>query len=109
MNKELKDKAIELNKWLLSQEVVIEYKKYERLIKSNPQISIQEKKLKELQKEIVNKKYKDEDCLEVIKEYELLKKDFFSNPIVNNYLLLKEEVNQLIQQVNTIINKEIND
>lgn len=109
MNKELKDKAIELNKWLLSQEVVIEYKKYERLIKSNPQISIQEKKLKELQKEIVNKKYKDEDCLEVIKEYELLKEEFFSNPIVNNYLLLKEEVNQLIQQVNTIINKEIND
>lgn len=109
MNKELKDKAIELNQWLLSQEVVIEYKKYEQLIKNNPELQLQERRLKDLQKEIVNRKHTDEDCDILIKEYEIKKEEFFNNPIINNYLLLKEDVNQLLQQVNSIINKEINE
>lgn len=107
MNKELKEKALELNQWLLSQEVVIEYQKYEKAIMNNPYLSKKEEKLKELQKEIVNRKYKDEKCDSLIQEYEMMKEEFFHHPIVHNYLLLKEEVNQLVQQINFIINNEI--
>lgn len=104
----MKEKAKQLNDWLLSQDVVIEYKKYEMMIKKNDQLKKQEELLKSLQKEIVNKKHQDEDCEQLIKEYQIKKDEFFQHPVVHNYLLLKEDVNQLIQQINDIINQEIN-
>lgn len=108
MNKELYDKALEVHQWLMEQDVVKEYKKYEIMIKDHEKLKLQEEKLKQLQKEIVNKKHKDEDCDDLIKEYEVLKDEFFNHPIVHNYLLLKEEVNLLIQQMTSIINQNIN-
>lgn len=39
--------------------------------------------------------------------YEDLRKKFESNPLVNNYLNLKEEVNNLLQEINQVINQEI--
>jgi cell fate (sporulation/competence/biofilm development) regulator YmcA (YheA/YmcA/DUF963 family) len=101
------NKAEELNQWLLNQNEVKEYLKYDKLIKEHPELSNLEKEIKELQKEIVNKKHKDEYCDDIIKEYEEKKEIFFSNPIVNNYLLLKEEVNELCQQINNILNNSI--
>ena len=35
LNKEIEDKAKRLNQWILNQEVVKEYQKYEQLIKNN--------------------------------------------------------------------------
>ncbi len=107
MNKKLIDKAKELNQWLLQQEEVKEYLKYDKIIKENSELACLEKELKELQKEIVNKKYKDEYCDDLIANYEKKKNTFFENPIVHNYLLLKEEVNNLCQQINSIINDDI--
>ena len=109
MNKELELKAKELNQWLISQEVVKEYQKYEKIINENKELKNKELKLKAMQKEIVNKKHTDEDCSDYIKEYEELKEEFFNHPLVHNYLLLKQEVNQLIQQITQIINQNINE
>ena len=109
LNKKPELKAKKLKQWLISQEVVKEYQKYEKMIKENHQLKQQEQELKKLQKEIVNKKHTDDDCNQLIHDYEILKEAFYNHPIVNNYLLLKEEVNQLVQQINQIINSNIND
>lgn len=103
----VEDKAKELNNWLLNQELIKEYKKYETLIKKHPEISKQQKTLKAMQKKIVIEKSKDHDCSSLIHEYELMKEQYYNNPIVNNYIVLKEEVNNLIQQINNIINQGI--
>ena len=108
MNNEIKEKALAIHNWILQQPVVKEYQKYEKLIKENETLSNQEKRLKELQKEIVNKKYKEEDCEELINEYNELKEQFYNSPLVHNYLSLKEEVNQLFQQISQMLNQSIN-
>lgn len=108
MNKELENKAKELNRWLLDQGVVKEYLKYEKLIRQHVELAKEEEELKAMQKKIVNDKHLDKDCDELIKEYEERKERFYDHPIVHNYILLKEEVNQLTWQINTLINKEIN-
>lgn len=108
MNKDIEVKALEIHQWLLKQDVVQEYLKYEKSIKENKELSFQESRLKQLQKEIVNKKYHDDDCSQIIDEYENLKKEFYEHPLVHNYLLLKEEVNQLFQEITHIINQNIN-
>lgn len=107
LNKELETKAKELNSWLLNQELIKEYKKYEQAIIAHPELSKLEQELKALQQTIVKEKNLDHDCETIIKEYEEKKGIFFENPLVHNYLLLKEEVNDLCQQINDIINKEI--
>lgn len=107
MNKELRDKALELNEWLLNQEEVKEYLRYEKLIKTHPELSSLEEELKEMQKLIVNNRNDQIECDELIEEYNIKKELFFNNPIVYNYLSLKEEVNNLVQQVNSIINEEL--
>jgi Predicted membrane protein len=108
LNKGLENKAKELNCWLLEQDVVKEYLKYEKLIHQHVELSREEEELKAMQKKIVNDKHLDKDCDELIKEYEERKEKFYGHPIVHNYILLKEEVNQLTWQINTLINEEVN-
>ena len=72
------DYAKELNDYLLNLEVIKEYQKYERLID-------QDNEIKELE----------------------LKAEFENNPIVVNYLYLKEEVNEILQFINSYINGQL--
>ena len=99
MNKDLKDQAIKLNQWILEQDVVKEYKKYETLIKKDAYLNNLEKELKSLQQQIVILKHQDVDCYDIVEEYHKKKLLFDENPIVHNYLILKEEVNDLISQI----------
>lgn len=108
MNNDIREKALEIHQWLVNQEVVQEYLKYEKLIKTDEKLAFQEKRLKELQKEIVHKKHYENDCQQLITEYNDLKNQFYDHPLVHNYLLLKDEVNQLFQQITKIINQNIN-
>lgn len=107
MNKDIKDKAYALNQWILEQAVVKEYQKYERLIKDNPVLEQEEQVLKGLQKQIVKQKHLGHDCQELILEYQNRKKAFDENPIVYNYLMLKQEVNDLICLIQDDINKQL--
>lgn len=107
MNKDIEEKAQTLNQWILKQEVVIEYRKYEKLVKDNDFLQKEELVLKKLQKQIVKEKHLGTDCQELIQEYEERKKSFDENPIVFNYLVLKQEVNDLISLIQDDINKQL--
>lgn len=100
--------AKELNDYLLNLEVIKEYQKYEHLIKENPEISHLEIKMKSLQKKIVNQKAKqDEEVKKTIDEYQQIKEKFETHPLVVNYLYLKDEVDSLLQSLNSYINGEL--
>ncbi len=100
--------AKQLNNWINNQEIVIEFKKYEQIINNNPIFNNLEKEIKELQKTIVNQRanqHKDvENTIQIYKE----KKDYYdSHPVIVNYLFLKEEVDNLLQQINHQINSQL--
>ncbi len=107
MNKDIEDKAKKLNQWLLDNELVKEYQHYETLIKQHPELSKQEEELKTLQQQIVNIKHNNQDATSVIETYQIKKQQFDENPIVHNYLSLKEELNELMIQIETIINEQL--
>lgn len=89
-------------------EVVQEFQKYEKLVHDNQELIDMEKKLKVLQKKIVNQKAKqDETVSETIQKYQILKEQFETHPLVVNYLYLQEEVNGLLQMVNDSINAQL--
>ena len=101
MNKEIEEKAKALNQWILDQEVVKEFQKY------NPDLLNTEEELKDIQKQIVNAKHQGIDCQKLIESYENKRKLFDENPIVYNYLLLKQEVNDLVTQIQDDINEQL--
>ena len=107
MNKEIEEKAKALNQWILDQEVVKEFQKYETLIHNNPDLLNTEEELKDIQKQIVNAKHQGIDCQKLIVSYENKRKLFDENPIVYNYLLLKQEVNDLVTQIQDDINEQL--
>ena len=107
MNKNIELKAKTLNQWILDQEIVKEFHKYEKLIINNPELIKTEDELKQMQKDIVNQKHQGIDCTFLIQDYEKKKKEFDENPIIYNYLSLKEEVNELLNQVQDDINQQL--
>lgn len=101
MNKELYDLCLELNKQLLSNQNVNEFKKVEAMLKNEPFVSLA-KQIQDKQKEFVTK-----DDPHIKTELKQLKDEYFKHPLVNNYDYLLEEVNQLLQYVNQYINAGI--
>ena len=100
------DCAKQLNKYLLNLDVIKEYQKYEQLIHQDDKIEKLEAKMKAYQKKIVNQKSKqDETVVKTIEEYQKIK--FENHPLVVNYLYLKEEVDSLLQSINTYINGQL--
>lgn len=98
----------EVNAYLLNLDVVKDYKRYEKLIKQDESIIALEDKMKEYQKKIVNQKAnQDDNVVETIEEYQKLKDEFESHPLVVNYLYLKQEVDDLLQSINTYINGQL--
>lgn len=107
MNKDVYEKAMALHQWIMEQEVVQEYQKYEHQMSSHQELKDLEETLKQLQQKIVQAKHTQLDCHELIQEYEVKKKAFDQHPLVYNYLILKEEVNTLLHQIQDDINLEL--
>ena len=107
MNKHIEEKAKALNQWILDQEVVKEYLKYEKLIENNQELKQLEEELKQLQQEIVIEKHSHSHCDSLIQEYEQKKKVFDENPLLYNYLSLKQEVNDLLCRIQDDINEQL--
>ncbi len=107
LNKNIQDKSKALNQWILDQEIVKEYQRYETLVQNNQELKALEEELKHLQRQIVQAKHRQEDCQEIIQEYQMKKKDFDENPLIYNYLALKIEVNTLLNQIQDDINLEL--
>lgn len=102
------DCAKQLNKYLLNLDVIKEYQKYEQLIHQDDKIEKLEAKMKAYQKKIVNQKSKqDATVVKTIEEYQKIKDEFENHPLVVNYLYLKEEVDSLLQSINTYINGQL--
>lgn len=97
----------DLNEYILSLDVVKEFKYYENIIRNHPELKEIEKTLKQMQKDIVNHKHLSEDCDNLIQDYYKLKDHFESHPYVYNYLNLKQEVNDLIQMIQNDINTQL--
>ncbi len=107
MNKDIENKAKALNQWILKQDVVKEFQKYEKLLHEQPELLKMEKELKNMQQEIVKRKHQGIDCIDFIQDYQKKKKNFDENPLVYNYLSLKQEVNDLICQIQDDINEQL--
>lgn len=100
--------AQELNDYLLNLDVIKEYQEYERLIHQDDKIEKLEIKMKAYQKKIVNQKAnRDERVVKTIEEYQKIKDEFENHPLVVNYLYLKQEVDSLLQSINTYINGQL--
>lgn len=107
MNKNIQEKAQALHDWILEQEVVKEFQRYEILIQNHQELNLLEKELKDLQKQIVALKHQQNDASELIKLYEQKKQLYDENPLVYNYLILKKEVNHLLQDISYDINTKL--
>lgn len=94
--------AKELHKCLMDNSLVIEYKKYLKIINSNPRYKEIDIELREMQKEIINNY-----SLELVEKYKKKKDEYLNDPVINNYLSLKEELNSLLNTLQDIINDNL--
>lgn len=107
MNHLIEEKAKALNQWILNQDEVIEFQKYEKEIQKHPEILELENELKSLQKQIVNQKYQGNDCSKIIQEYQKKKQEYEEHPLIYNYLQLKHDINILLKQIQDDINEQL--
>ena len=97
----IEELARKLNQEILALEVVQEYQKYEKLV-------LNDEKLKQLQKKIVNQKAKQDDRVtKTIQEYQEKKAYYENHPLVVNYLYLQNEVNEILQTINQQMNNAL--
>lgn len=101
MNKTI-ETAKELHNSLMNHPLVIEYKKYQAIINSNPKYKEIDIELRKMQKEIINNY-----SIELVNEYKKKKDEYLNDPIVSNYLSLKEELNSLLNTIQDIINDNL--
>ena len=97
-----------LNQEILNLDLVKEYQKIEKELACHQELQELEKQIKVLQKKIVNQKAKQDDSVyQTIEEYQELRSSFENHPLVVNSLYLKEELNELLQTINTSINGQL--
>lgn len=100
--------AKQLNEALLKNQTILSFQEHQQAIQNNEHLKKLEIKIKAYQKKIVNQKAsQDEDVVQTIKEYQLLKEEFEHHPLLVNYLYLKEEVDYLLQNINVQINAQL--
>ena len=100
-----KEIALKLNQALLAEEAVKAFQHYEALIKEYKELAQSEKQIKLLQQDLLQAKVHDDDNYESLnKQYHEAYEAFTNHPLVVNYLQLKEEVNDLLLEVEAIIN-----
>lgn len=111
MVKKLNSNAyLALKEEILALEVVKEYQRYYQIIKQNSNLHSKIKELHHLQKEIVNAKEfgLTNALLQYQNAYDKLLKEFDDNPLLANYLALKNEVNNLLILITEIIQNDLN-
>lgn len=107
---ELMDKDIIKVAKLLNQEI-LKSKEYQNYINSKNEIENltelheQEEMLKKMQKKLVNYTFNNDDQVEKLRKlYKQTKDDFQNHPIVCNYILDLELLNELLQYINQYLN-----
>ena len=85
MNKEIQEKSQALHDWILEQEVVKEFQRYEVLIENHQELKELEEELKDLQKQIVRVKHENIDAELCYFSAELLLESNYKSWDVNMY------------------------
>ena len=88
-----------------------DYKKYTELkdkMKNNKDIMDLVNKIKKEEQQLVNKKYRKEDTKELEKNIDKNKKELMSYPIYQEYSYLQEDLNNMFQNIKSIIENSIN-
>ena len=94
--------AKELHDALINNPLVQEYKKYQKIINSNPKYQEIDIELRSMQKEIINNY-----SVELVNEYKKKKDEYLNDVVVSKYLSLKEELNTLLNTLQDIINDNL--
>ena len=102
-----KTQAEALNKLILSDPLIQEFKKDEKTLREHPELLSLEDEIKQESQIILKKKALGELTDEELKAYQDKKAYFENHPLIVNYLNLKSEVNDYLIQVETIINEEL--
>ena len=102
-----RDKADALNKQILNDPLIQEFKRYEEALKQRPELLALEDEIKQESQIILKKKAFGELTDQELKAYQDKKEYFENHPLIVNYLNLKSEVNDYLIQVETIINEEL--
>lgn len=102
-----KTKAETLNKLILNDPLIQEFKKYEEALRQHPELLSLEDEIKQESQIILKKKALGELTDEEMQAFSKKKEYFENHPLIVNYLNLKSEVNDYLIQVETIINEEL--
>jgi len=102
-----KEELIELIKNL---EEVKTYQKFENVINSNKDLKKRFAELKAIQKQLVNAKaiQKQNAIKQFSQTYDEARNSFENEPLIETYLDLQNEINQLLIEVKEIIETELN-
>ena len=105
-NNQIINLAQKINNELLDLPLIKEYQKLEKIISNDKILSNIDYEIRKAQKEMVEHSTK-EDYLLYQDKYVALKETTKENPIFQNYISIKEEVQDLLNQVSSIIKKDL--
>ncbi len=99
--------ALQINRQLLAEDLIKEYLKLEEKVANKYDLVQIEKDIKELQKIVVASKNQNDDFNSYEQMYQDKLNQFNDNPLLANYLNLKEEVNNYLQMIATMIKQSL--
>jgi cell fate (sporulation/competence/biofilm development) regulator YmcA (YheA/YmcA/DUF963 family) len=85
------------------------YQKLEKILNENQVIKEKLNDLKSIQKTMVQKKTYGLDIRAIEEQYQKQLEEMHLFPLLNEYLSLQEEINDMLQQIAFIIEKSINE
>ena len=101
-----KEKLIDL---VIQNEEIQRYKRIEKVINDNKNLKAKFNQLKAIQKQMINAKQIGEQqaIIEFEKRYQTLLDEIESYPLMSDYLALQGDINEMLQQVQSIIEEGI--
>jgi len=105
MENNIRDLSLKIRSLLQDAPEVVEYNRLAEAIKKNPSIQQQEESLKKMQQDMVN--LLDSNKLDeynlLVAQYKISKENYDKNPLIVNYMIAKEDLNNLILEIQNII------
>ena len=102
----LHELALNLNKEILNHPLIKEYQTLELKVLNDDKLKNIDYELRKAQKEMVEHSTKDD--YEFYQDKYVKLKDYASeNPLFQNYIILKEEVQNLLNQISYLIKKDL--
>lgn len=105
MENNIREISLKIRELIKNAPETIEYNRLAEAIKKSPSIQAKEEKLKRMQQEMVKlldaNRTTEYDIL--VSQYKIEKEQYDNNPLVVNYLVAKEDLNNLILEIQNTI------